>query len=249
MDSTRFKDIITQGYACQGDYITLGTAMLDEQAVPATPINAALKSFSRHGLIAGATGTGKTKSIQLIAELLSQQGVPTLLMDLKGDLSGLAAAGTANEKIDERQVKIGVPFEPTAFPVELLTISDEPGVRLRATVSEFGSVLFAQILELNDTQSGVLAVVFKYCADQNLPLVDLQDLTKVLQYMTGEGKDEAEKLYGRISTSSVGAIQRKIIELEQQKADQFFGEPTFQVNDLIATDSNGRGRVSIPAPD
>ena len=158
---SQFKQYIEEGYATEGDYITFGTAMLDGEALQETLIKAPLKSLNRHGLIAGATGTGKTKTIQLIAEALSEKSSPVLLMDLKGDLSGLAKEGNYHRKIIERHDKIGIPFEPTAFPVELLTLSQEKGVRLRATVSEFGPILFSKMLELNDTQSGLVSLIFK----------------------------------------------------------------------------------------
>ena len=154
--------------------------MLDGESVPDALIKVPLRAMNRHGLIAGATGTGKTKTVQVITEQLSKKGVPVLLMDLKGDLSGLAQPGGGHPKIDERHEKLGFPWEAQALPVELLTISDEPGVRLRATVSEFGPVLFSKILGLNDTQSGIVALIFKCCDDKKLPLLDLKDFKKVV---------------------------------------------------------------------
>ena len=242
---SQFKQYIEEGYATEGDYITFGTAMLDGEALQETLIKAPLKSLNRHGLIAGATGTGKTKTIQLIAEALSEKSIPVLLMDLKGDLSGLAKEGNYHRKIIERHDKIGIPFEPTAFPVELLTLSQEKGVRLRATVSEFGPILFSKMLELNDTQSGLVSLIFKYCDDKKLPLLDLIDFKKVLNYATNEAKKEIEKEYGLISTNSVGAILRRIIELEQQGAERFFGEPSFEVEDLLRIGEDGKGMISV----
>jgi DNA helicase HerA-like ATPase len=202
--------------------------------------------MNRHGLIAGATGTGKTKTLQVIAEGLSSKSVPVLMMDIKGDLSGIAVPGVSNPKIEERSEKIGIQFTPSGFPVELLTISNEKGVRLRATVSEFGPVLFSKILELNDTQSGIVSVIFKYCDDNKLPLLDLKDFKKILQYISEEGKAEIESEYGKISTSSTGTILRKVIELEQQHADLFFGETSFEVEDLVKIDpETGKGVISI----
>ncbi|MEM6700184.1 MAG: helicase HerA-like domain-containing protein, partial [Bacteroidota bacterium] len=203
-----------------------------------------LKTLNRHGLIAGATGTGKTKTLQIIAEQLSAQGIPSMLMDIKGDLSGIAVPSDGHPKIDERHEKIGFPFEAGSSPVEFLSLSGEKGLRLRATVTEFGATLFSKILNLNDTQSGIVAVVFKYCDDNKLPLLDLEDFKKTLQYITNEGKEEAQKEYGRISSASVGAITRKILELEQQGAGLFFGEPSFDVNDLVRT-QDGKGIISI----
>ncbi|HMB61547.1 MAG TPA: helicase HerA-like domain-containing protein, partial [Eudoraea sp.] len=189
--------------------------------------------------------SGKTKTLQVIAENLSDNGIPVLLMDLKVALSGLAQPRPGHPKIDERHQKIGIPFEPKSFPVEILSLSEQDGIKLRATISEFGPVLLSRILDLSETQEGIVAVVFKYCDDNKLPLLDLKDFKKVLQYATGEGKEEFRKDYGRISTSSTGTILRKIIELEQQGADLFFGEKSFEVDDLTRIDEDGRGYINI----
>ena len=240
-----FRKHIDDGYATKGDYLVLGAAMLEEEAVTDALVKIPLKTLNRHGLIAGATGTGKTKTLQVLAENLSDKGIPVLLMDLKGDLSGLAKASPGHPKIDERHAQIGIAFEAKNFPVEILSLSEQDGVKLRATVSEFGPVLLSRILDLSETQQGIVAVVFKYCDDQKYPLLDLKDFKKVLQYATGEGKAEFTEAYGRISTSSTGTILRKIIELEQQGADLFFGEKSFDVNDLTRIDKNGNGYISI----
>lgn len=245
VDIEKFKAHIDKGYTTKGDYIIMGGAMVDGESVPDTFVKAPLKSFNRHGLIAGATGTGKTKTMQGIAESLSLKGVPCLLMDIKGDLSGLAAPSAGHAKIDERHEKIGSPWEAVKFPVDFLSISKEKGARLRATVLEFGPVLFSKILDLNDTQGGVVSLVFKYCDDNKLPLVDLKDMKKVIQFITNEGKKEIQAEYGRVSTASTGAIMRKIIEIEQQGADVFFGEKSFDVNDLLKKDKKGRGALNI----
>ncbi len=246
MSSTEeFFAHIEKGYTTKGDYITMGAAMLENEAVTNALIKIPLKTMNRHGLIAGATGTGKTKSLQVLAENLSEKGVPVLLMDLKGDLSGLAQPSPGHPKIEERHTKIGFPFESKSFPIEILSLSEQDGVKLRATVSEFGPVLLSRILDLSETQQGIVAVVFKYCDDNKLPLLDLKDFKKVLQYATGAGKLEFSKDYGRISTSSTGTILRKIIELEQQGADLFFGEKSFEVDDLTRIDKNGRGYINI----
>ncbi len=236
---------IEKGYTTKGDFITLGAAMLNEEAVTNALVKIPLKTLNRHGLISGATGTGKTKTLQVLAENLSDKGIPVLLMDLKGDLSGLAKPSPGHPKIDERHEKIGIPFEAKSFPVEILSLSEQDGVKLRATVSEFGPTLLSRILGLTETQEGIVAVVFKYCDDNKLPLLDLKDFKKVLQYATGTGKKEFTKDYGRISTSSTGTILRKIIELEQQGADLFFGEKSFEVDDLTRIDENGRGYINI----
>ena len=240
-----FFEQIENGYATKGDYITMGAAMLNGEAMTNALVKVPLKTLNRHGLIAGATGTGKTKTLQVLAENLSDKGIPVLLMDLKGDLSGLAQQSPGHPKIDERHAKIGIPFESKKFPVEILSLSEQDGVKLRATVSEFGPILLSRILDLSETQEGIVAVIFKYCDDNKLPLLDLKDFKKVLQYATGEGKAEFTEEYGRISTSSTGTILRKIIELEQQGADLFFGEKSFEVNDLTRIDENGRGYINI----
>ncbi|WP_282162259.1 helicase HerA-like domain-containing protein [Ulvibacterium marinum] len=241
----QFFSHIEKGYTTKGDFITMGAAMLEGEAITGAHVKVPLKTLNRHGLIAGATGTGKTKTLQVLAENLSDQGVPVLLMDLKGDLSGLAQPSPGHPKIDERHEKIGLPFEAKHFPVEILSLSEQDGVKLRATVSEFGPVLLSRILDLSETQEGIVSVVFKYCDDNKLPLLDLKDFKKVLQYATGAGKKEFQEEYGRISTSSTGTILRKIIELEQQGADLFFGEKSFEVDDLTRINDEGRGYINI----
>lgn len=236
---------ITEGNTTKGDYINMGAAMLDGEPIQEAYVKIPLKTLNRHGLIAGATGTGKTKTLQILAENLSEKGIPVLLMDLKGDLSGLAQPGDKNAKIDERHAKIGFPYQDKKFPIDILTLSEQKGVKLRATVSEFGPILLSRILDLTDTQQGIVAVLFKYCDDNKLPLLDLKDFKKILQYATSEGKEEFKEAYGRISTSSTGAILRKIIELEQQGADLFFGEKSFDVDDLVRIDENGQGFINI----
>jgi DNA helicase HerA-like ATPase len=166
-------------------------------------------------------------------------------MDVKGDLSGIAMPADVKPFITERHAKIGIPYEAKEFPVELMSLSNEDGVRLRATVSEFGPVLLSRILDLNDTQAGVISVIFKYCDDNKLALLDLKDLKKVVQFVTEEGKEEVEKDYGRISTATTGIIMRKILELEQQGAAQFFGELSFDIHDLLRVDRSGNGYINI----
>lgn len=208
-------------------------------------VKAPLQTFNRHGLIAGATGTGKTKTLQMITEKLSLNGVPTLVMDIKGDLSGISQPGTLNPKIEDRIKIIGEDWKPRQCPEELLSISDEPGVKLKATISEFGPVLLSKMMELNDTQGGVVSLVFKYADDNKLPLLDIKDLRKTLQFLSNEGKEETEKEYGLISTSSVGAILRNLIALEEQGADAFFVEPSFDVDELLRLDDNGYGYINV----
>lgn len=244
-DKDKFIAHINEGYNFKGEYIVLGTAILEKDALPSVHIKLPLKTLNRHGLIAGATGTGKTKTLQILAEGFSSKSIPVFVMDIKGDFSGIAMPGAVNEKITERMNKIGLPFEPSGFPVEFLTISNEKGARLRATVSEFGPVLFSKMLGLNDAQTGVMAMIFKYCDDNKLPLLDLKDMIKMLQYISNEGKNELQKSYGNIASTSVGTILRKVIELEQQGADKFFGETSFEVEDLVRTDDKGKGLISI----
>ncbi|MDO1499862.1 DUF853 family protein [Winogradskyella maritima] len=241
---TFFKHI-TEGNTNKGEFITLGAAMLDGETIKDAFVNVPLKTMNRHGLIAGATGTGKTKTLQVLAENLSEKGVPVLLMDIKGDLSGLAQPSPGHPKIDERHEKIGLPFDAKAFPVEIMTLSEQDGVRLRATISEFGPVLISRILDVTETQAGIISVIFKYCDDNKLPLLDIKDFKKILQYATGEGKKEFEEAYGRISTASTGAILRKLVEIEQQGGDIFFGEKSFETDDLLRVDENGRGYINI----
>lgn len=240
-----FSALVKDGYNFKGANFKIGTAVLDGKALTGTDVFLPLRTINRHGLIAGATGTGKTKSLQVLAEGLSNASVPVLLMDIKGDLSGIAEPGAPNDKINERLAITGGQFKPTGFPVELLSISNEKGVRIRATVTEFGPVLIAKILGLNDTQEGVVSLIFKYCDDNRLPLLDLKDFIKMLQYVGNEGKKEIEKEYGKISTTTTGTILRKVIELQQQGADVFFGEPSFDVNDLMRISDDGRGMISI----
>lgn len=244
-DTKDFVEQISTGYHPRGEYIYLGAAMLGGEVFPDAAVKVPLKTLNRHGLIAGATGTGKSKTLQILAENLSQKGVPVLLMDVKGDLSGVAKPSDKEEFIYARHEKLKFPFEASGSPVEILTLSEEEGVRLRATVSEFGPVLLSRILDLSPAQSGIISVLFKYCDDHHLPLLDLKDLKKILQFSTDEGKEEFEQTYGRISAASTGAILRKIVSLEQQGADNFFGEKSFEVEDLVRKNSEGQGYINI----
>ena len=241
----KFLEAIKSGYTFKTEAYKIGCGVLDGEVVGDAAVLLPLKTMNRHGLIAGATGTGKTKTLQVISVILSDASVPVVMMDIKGDLSGIGAAGTLNDKITERVQKLNVEFKPTAYPVELLTLSNQKGTRLRATVSEFGPVLLSKILGLNDTQGGLVAMIFKYCDDNKLPLLDLKDFIKILQYVSNEGKAELEKTYGKVSTTSTGTILRKVIELQQQGADLFFGELSFAVDDLVRINDDGRGMISI----
>ncbi len=245
MSKEKFIAEITDAYQFEGSSIVMGGAMHDASVEKDLLVKIPMKTMNRHGLIAGATGTGKTKTLQVLAEQLSAQGVPSVLMDIKGDLSGIAAVGEGHPKIDERHEAMGLAFEASNSPVEFLSLSGKNGVNLRATVSEFGPVLFSKILGLSDVQAGVVSVLFKYCDDNDFPLLDLKDMKKVLQYASNEGQDKIESEYGKISSSSVGAIMRNIVALEQQGAEVFFGEKSFEVEDLIRRDEEGKGVISI----
>lgn len=245
MSREQFVETISAAYKFQSPSVYLGAGIFNAETIPAVEVSIPLKTMNRHGLIAGATGTGKTKTLQVLAEQLSAQGVPSLLLDIKGDLSGIAVAAEENPKITSRMQLLGKNWTPASNFVELLTISDQPGTRLRATVSEFGPVLFSKILGLNDTQQGVLSMIFKFCDDKGLLLLDLDDLKKVIQFISDEGKKEMEAEFGSFSSVSTGTILRKLIELEQQGAAQFFGERSFEVEDLVRQDKQGRGVISI----
>jgi uncharacterized protein len=240
-----FIQHIQKGYESKGDYIYMGAAMLDGKPIPEARVQIPVRTLNRHGLIAGATGTGKTKTLQILAENLSDKGIPVLLMDIKGDLSGIAKAAEKNEKLESRHQMLDFEFTPKASPVEILSLSEQPGVKLKATISEFGPVLLSRILNLTDTQTGILGIIFQYCDNNHLPLLDLKDLKKILQYATEEGKEEFEKDYGRISKASTGAILRNIVSLEQQGGERLFGEPSFEVHDLTRKTADGKGYVNI----
>ncbi len=223
----------------------MGCLMLNAQAVDGKRIEIDPSTLNRHGLIAGATGTGKTKSLQVLIENLSEIGVPSFVMDMKGDISGLGAKGTTNKVIESRAKHIGMSWEGSSFPVEFLSISDEKGCPLRSTISEFGPVILSKILSLNETQSSLLSMLFQFCDDRHLPLVNIDDLKTVLRYAAKEGKKDIEQAYGLIPTTSAHAIMRRLSQLEQQGGDRIFGEPSFDVIDLCRTNAQGQGMVNI----
>jgi DNA helicase HerA-like ATPase len=227
-----------------GPALTLGAPIAGTECAGQPLVRVPLAMMNRHGLIAGATGTGKTKTLQLMAEQLSAAGVPVFLADLKGDLSGLGAAGDANERVGQRAADTGWAWTPAPCPVEFLSLTGARGAHLRATVSSFGPLLLAKVLDLNDTQAGVLALVFKFCDDRDLELYDVADLRAVLDHLTGAGARELQG-YGGISRSTVGVIQRKLVGFESQGAMGFFGEPEFDLDDLIQVERDGRGLVSV----
>lgn len=241
----QFIEQMQGGYAFKGASFFLGAGMLGGVAIPEARISVPLKTMNRHGLIAGATGTGKTKTLQFLAEGLSDASVSVLMMDVKGDLSGIAAAGSSGPVIEDRYAKMLATWKPGIFPVEFLSLSEEKGTRLRATVTEYGATLLAKVLDLNDNQSGLLAMLFKYADDNHLPILDLKDLVSLLQHASGEGNVVIARSYGNISKASIGTILRKVIELQSQGADHIFGERSFEVEDLMRVDDDGKGIISI----
>ena len=245
MAKDKFIEVISKSYTTPLPSIYLGAGLYQGEIVPEAKVNLPLRMMNRHGLVTGATGSGKTRTLQLIAEQLSAAGVPVFMPDMKGDLSGMAKEGTVNDKINERAKALGVQFTPSGFPVELYSLSGKLGAQMRATVTEFGPVLLSKILELNEVQSGVLAVVFKYADDKDLPIVDFNDLKKVLNYLSeGAGAQEIKADYGKISTTTSGTILRKIVALEQQGIQQLFGERSFDIQDLFEK-VDGRGVISL----
>jgi hypothetical protein len=248
MDST-FASFMANQYGWSEPSLELGRAAYPPQAgqpqtLAEVTVRLPLALGNRHGLVAGATGTGKTRTLQGMAEQLSLNGVPVFLADIKGDLSGLAQPGAVNPKLQDRCSKLGISFQGREFPVEYLSLSGNNGIPLRATVSSFGPLLLSKVLGLNETQQSALTMVFKFCDDRQLPLLDFSDLRAVLTYLTGDGGAEL-KTYGGLSTTSVGVLLRKMVELETQGGDKFFGEPEFDPDDLLRTAPDGRGVISV----
>ena len=242
-----YDDIRIPYQAGSSPSLQLGEIIINNQLIADAPVNLVLKSFNRHGLIAGATGSGKTKTIQVLSEQLSLAGVPSLVMDIKGDISGLAMPGEATAAIQERAKSLNVAFSPRGFPVEFLTLSEShAGVPPRSTVAAFGPILFSRMLGINETQEGAITVLFEYAKENKLPLITLADVRSLLQYLqTAEGKEKIEARFGSLASSSIGTIMRKILELEAQGGEEFFGEPAFDVMDLIRMNSQGLGIISI----
>jgi DNA helicase HerA-like ATPase len=239
-----FADMLRAGYGFSDPSIVLGAALDDTKVVPEPKIRAPVAMMNRHGLIAGATGTGKTRTLQLLAEQLSAAGVPVFAADVKGDLSGIAQPGEANDRVASRAKEVGYSWKPLGCPTEFVSLTGKLGVPLRATVSSFGPLLLAKVLGLNDTQSSVLAMVFKYSDDNRLPLLDLSDLKAVLQFLSSVDGKSALAQYGGMSSASVGVLLRSMVELGAQGADAFFGEPEFDVKEFLQTTSDGRGVIT-----
>jgi DNA helicase HerA-like ATPase len=241
----QFVAAIQKSYHTDKPVIHLGSGILDGEIISEAKVNLPLRMMNRHGLVAGATGSGKTRTLQVLAEQLSAAGVPVFMSDIKGDLSGIAQPGKTNAVLEERSQILGTVFEPKGFPVELYSLSGQKGAQMRATILEFGPILLSKIFELNDTQAGVLAILFKYADDKELPMVDLNDLKKVLNYLSeGPGAAEIKADYGSISTSTAGTILRKIVALEQQGVGSIFGEKSFDIADLISR-VDGQGVISL----
>ena len=247
---TAFTEMLASGYGTDEPSLVLGAALEGSQVHQKPKIRLLLAMANRHGLVAGATGTGKTRTLQLLTEQLSAQGVPVFVADMKGDLSGLAMPGEATDRVSSRSADIGWDWKPKGVPVEFVSLTGALGVQLRATVSSFGPLLLGKVLSLNDTQTSVLTMVFKYADDNGLPLLDFTDLRAVLQFLVSEEGKTALAQYGGMSSASVGVLLRKMIELESQGAERFFGEPEFDVKDMLQTTSDGRGIVTcLELPD
>lgn len=245
MSKESFIAAINKAYTTSLPSIYLGAGVLNNEIIAEAKVNLPLRMMNRHGLVTGATGSGKTRTLQLMAEQLSAAGVCVFMPDMKGDLSGMAKEGVVNDKITERANALGIKYTPSGFPVELYSLTGKLGAQMRATVTEFGPTLLSKILELNDTQTGVLNILFKYADDKNLPVVDFNDLKKVLNYLTeGPGAAEIKSDYGKISGATASTILRKIVALEQQGVDSIFGETSFDIEDLFEK-IDGRGVISL----
>jgi DNA helicase HerA-like ATPase len=241
-----FRDEMTTGYGLAEPALILGSPMLDGELDNDARVQVALSMMNRHGLIAGATGTGKTKTLQLLAGELSKAGVPVFVADIKGDVTGIANPGDAtNPKVIERAASMAWTFEPSGHPVEFLSLSGKLGAQVRATVHSFGPLLLGKVLGLNETQTSILSLIFKYCDDNDLPLLDLKDLAATLKFLASDEGKPILADYGGMSPASVGVLLRSLVVLEQEGADTFFGEPEFEVGDLLRTTSDGLGIISV----
>jgi hypothetical protein len=243
--SSPLLEQIRAGYAFEGPALALGAAVVDGAAHADVPVRIPLGILNRHGLVAGATGTGKTKTLQLMAEQLSDAGVPVFLADIKGDLSGIATPGEGNAKITERAEQVGMTWAAKGYPTEFYSLGGAgKGIPIRATVTSFGPTLLSKVLGLNDTQESSLGLIFHYADKNGLALLDIKDLRAVITHLTSdEGKDDLKEL-GALSSATAGVILRNLITFEDQGADQFFGEPEFDTRDLLRTTTDGKGIVS-----
>ncbi|HYF39128.1 MAG TPA: helicase HerA-like domain-containing protein [Gemmatimonadales bacterium] len=245
-----FQDMLLESYGFQEPALMLGAALEGATVHQDPKIRLPLAMANRHGLIAGATGTGKTRTLQLLTEQFSAHGVPVFVGDMKGDLSGLAMPGPSSDRVIARAREIGWQWTPAGVPVEFVSLTGASGVQLRATVSSFGPLLLSKVLSLNDTQTSVLTMVFKYADDNGMALLDFPDLRAVLQFLVSDEGKPALAQYGGLSSASVGVLLRKMVELESQGAGKFFGEPEFAVQDMLRVTSDGRGVVTcLELPD
>jgi DNA double-strand break repair helicase HerA and related ATPase len=234
------------GYRLPEPSLIIGSALLDNEPLNDPRVQVALSVLNRHGLVAGATGTGKTKTLQVLAGQLSDAGTPVFVADVKGDLTGLTSPGDAsNPKVQERCSQMAWDFKPAAHAVEFLSLSGKLGAQVRATVHSFGPVLLGKVMDLNETQTSILSLIFKYCDDNRLPLLDLADLRTTLQFLSSDAGKPILADYGGMSPASVGVLLRSLVNLEQAGADAFFGEPEFDVNDLIRKTPDGKGMISV----
>ena len=237
---------IAPGYAFEGEALELGGLMIDTETLTGVPIRIPLGMLNRHGLVAGATGTGKTKTLQLLAEQLSTAGVPVFAADIKGDLSGLSVPGADNPKVVARAASVGQTWKAQGFPVEFFALGGQgTGIPLRVTMTAFGPTLLSKVLGLNDTQESSLGLVFHYADQAGLPLLDLADLREVVKYLTSdEGKIDLKDL-GGLSAATAGVILRELIAFSDQGADAFFGEPEFDTRDFLTVGADGKGLISL----
>ncbi|MCL2534850.1 MAG: DUF853 domain-containing protein [Nocardiaceae bacterium] len=238
---------IAAGYRSDGAALELGTVVIDGVVDPTARVRIPLATVNRHGLIAGATGTGKTKTLQGMAEQLSAAGVPVVMADIKGDLSGLSRPGESNEKIVARAAETGeADWAPTGFPVEFVSLgTDGVGIPIRATVTSFGPILLSKVLGLNETQESTLGLIFHWADTQGLALLDLKDLRAVIAHLTSDEGRADLKGIGGVSAATAGVILRALVNLEADGGDTFFGEPEFETEDLLRVDPDGRGIVTL----
>ena len=239
-----FDQTFKAAYSFTDPALDIGYVIREGSPAAELPVRVPLRMMNRHGMIAGSTGTGKTRTLQLIAENLSRAGVPVFLADVKGDLAGMCLPGEASERLIARAAAVGRTHTPEAFTTEFFSLTGNRGIQVRATVTSFGPVLLGKVLDLTEAQQSVLAMVFKYCDDRQMPLLDFDDLRGVLTYLSTDGKEDL-KTYGGMSTATVGVLVRKMVELEQQGAARFFGEPELDIHDLLRTDARGRGVVNV----
>ncbi len=240
-------DRVQKGYAFAGEAIELGALVGDDgAAVPAAKVRIPLSMVNRHGLVAGATGTGKTKTLQMMAEQLSANGVPVFLADVKGDLSGVVAPGADSDRTRSRATEVGQTWTATGYPTEFLALGGlGKGVPVRATVTAFGPTLLSKVLGLNDVQESSLGLVFHFADQHGLPLLDLKDLRAVIQFLTSDEGAEQLKELGGLSKATAGVILRELIGFADSGAQDFFGEPEFDTHDFLRTATDGRGIISV----